>query len=70
MAESKKVVLKKGEKIINLKDKVTVIATKDAKHHKAGKEVTCHPEVAKFMIKNGWATEKKGGNKDAAKSEE
>jgi hypothetical protein len=61
--ETKKTVLKKGERVINLKEKTTVVALKGAPHHKEGKEVVCHPEVAKWMIKHGWA-KAKGKSKD------
>lgn len=50
---------KQEGRIINLKDKVTVTATTKAKHHKAGSEITCHPEVAAYLIKIGHATEGK-----------
>lgn len=42
-------------KIVDLTDKVTVIATKDAPYHKEGEEVECSPTVAQKMIDNKWA---------------
>lgn len=58
--ETKKTVLKPGERIVNLKDKVVMIAAKDAKHHKPGSEFECHPEVAKFLVKTKQADYKDG----------
>lgn len=52
---------KEGNEIIDLRDKVTVVATKDAKHYEEGKEFMCHPKIAEKLIENGYAKLKTGG---------
>jgi len=43
-------------KIIDITDKVKVIATKTAPYHEEGEEIELAPAVAEKMIKNKWAT--------------
>ncbi len=68
---------KDGTEIIDLTEKKTVYATKDAPHHELGAEISVHPKVAASFIEKGFATEKapagvkpKGKTGKAAKEDE
>lgn len=57
---------KDKDQVINLKEKVTVYATKSAKYHKEGQEISCHPLLAEHMVMKGVAVEKaKKASKEA-----
>lgn len=52
----------KDVKIIDLRERVRVYATKDAPYHEEGQEVNVAPAIAEMMIKNKWATKTKGSS--------
>jgi hypothetical protein len=56
---------------IDLREKVEVIATKDAPHHAEGEVIRCHPKMAEHFIAIGVATTKgaKAGKEKKAATE-
>lgn len=58
-------------KVINLREKVTVVSTSKDPHHKDGEEFKVHPEVAKRLVEKGFAKLASGQKiQDDAKDDE
>lgn len=55
MANATKAELKKGDKVVNLFKRVTIIATKENPYIEEGKEFEAQENIAEYLIKKGYA---------------
>ena len=52
---------------IDLAEKTTVYATKNAPYHEEGEEISVHPKLAEHFIEKGFATAEAKGKNAASK---
>ena len=54
----KKQELQKGDKVVNLFKRVTLVATKENPYYKEGAEFKAQENIAEYLVKKGYAKNK------------